>query len=43
MIIFAQYRFLWLLLLVPLFLIGYGVVRRLRRARVERFGDRALV
>jgi len=42
-IIFAQYRFLWLLLLVPLFLIGYGVVRRLRRARVERFGDRALV
>ena len=43
MIIFAQYRFLWLLLLVPLFLIGYGVVRRLRLARVRRFGDRELV
>jgi len=42
-IIFAQYRFLWLLLLVPLFLLGYGVVRRLRLARVRRLGDRALV
>ncbi len=43
MIIFAQYRFLWLLLLVPLFLVGYGVVRRLRLARLKRFGDRELV
>ena len=43
MIIFAQYRFLWLLLLVPLFLVGYGVVRRLRLERLKRFGDRELV
>ena len=43
MIIFAQYRCLWLLLLVPLFLVGYGVVRRLRLERLKRFGDRELV
>ena len=43
MLVFAQYHYLWLLLLVPLFLIGYGVVRMLRRRRVRAFGDEALV
>ena len=40
---FAQYRFLYLLLLVPLFLAGYGVWRALRARRVRKFGDEALV
>ena len=43
MIIFAQYKFLWLLLLVPAFLIGYGVVRFFRKRRVAAFGDERLV
>ena len=43
MLIFAQYRFLWLLLLVPLFLVGYGILRTLRERRIRRFGDEALV
>ena len=40
---FAQYRFLYLLLLVPLFLVGYGVWRHLRTRRIRRFGDETLV
>ena len=40
---FAQYRFLYLLLLVPLFLVGYGVWRAMRARRVRKFGDEALV
>ena len=40
---FAQYRFLYLLLLVPLFLVGYGVWRAMRVRRVRKFGDEALV
>ena len=40
---FAQYRFLYLLLLVPLFLIGYGVWRSMRSRRVRKFGDEELV
>ena len=40
---FAQYRFLYLLLLVPLFLVGYGVWRTLRTRRLRKFGDEALV
>ena len=40
---FAQYQFLYLLLLVPLFLVGYGVWRALRARRVRKFGDEALV
>ena len=43
MLIFAQAQYLWLLVLVPLFLIGYGVVRALRRRRIRAFGDPALV
>ena len=40
---FAQYRFLYLLLLVPLFLVGYGVWRSMRSRRVRKFGDEELV
>jgi len=43
MLIFAQYRFLYLLLLVPMFLVGYGVWRHLRTRRIRKFGDEALV
>ena len=43
MLIFAQYRFLYRLLLVPLFLVGYGVWRHLRTRRIRKFGDEALV
>ena len=43
MLLFAQYRFLYLLLLVPVFLVGYGVWRWLRARRVRTFGDEALV
>ena len=43
MIYFAQYRYLLLLLLVPVILIAHAVKLRLRRKRVERFGDAALV
>ena len=43
MIIFAQYKFLLLLLLVPVILIAYAVRQRLRARRVARFGDRGLV
>ena len=40
---FAQYQYLYLLLLVPLFLVGYGVWRALRTRRLRKFGDEALV
>ena len=43
MILFAQYKFLLLLLLVPVILIAHGVKMRMRRKRIERFGDAALV
>ena len=43
MILFAQYKYLLLLLLVPLILIAHGVKMRMRRKRIERFGDAALV
>ena len=43
MLIFAQYRFLYLLLLVPLFLVGFGVWRSLRTRRIRKFGDEELV
>ena len=43
MILFAQYRFLLLLLLVPVILIAHALKLRSRRKRVERFGDSALV
>ena len=43
MILFAQYKYLLLLLLVPVILIAHGVKMRMRRKRIERFGDAALV
>ena len=43
MLIFASPRFLWLLLLVPLIPMVYGILRALRRRRIRRFGDEALV
>lgn len=43
MLMFADYKFLYLLLLIPVFLLGYGLLRYFRRRRVESFGDRELV
>lgn len=43
MILFAQYKFLWLLLLVPLIPVLYGVSRTLRRRRLMKFGEESLV
>lgn len=43
MIIFASYRYLALLLLIPLFFIGYAIARAARKRRVGKFGDPALV
>ena len=43
MLMFARAHFLWLLLLVPLIIIGYALLRRARRKRMQRFGDEALV
>lgn len=43
MIIFAQSGYLLLLLLVPAFLIMYGIVRYCRVRKIRRFGDESLV
>ncbi len=43
MIIFANYQYLWLLLLVPLFPAVYALVKALRRSRIRRFGDEQMV
>lgn len=43
MLYFAQVQYLWLLLLVPLFFVLFAVGRRLRRKRIEKFGDPSLV
>ena len=43
MILFAQYKYLLLLLLVPVIPIAHAVKMRMRRKRIERFGDAALV
>ena len=43
MLIFGDWKFLYLLLLVPVFIIGYGVLRALRARKVKQFGDPALV
>ena len=40
---FAQYRYLYLLLLVPLLLVGYGVWRSMRTRRLRKFGDESMV
>ena len=43
MIIFASYKFLWLLLLVPLIPAGFAIVLALRKRRIRRFGDPKMV
>ena len=43
MLYFASPAYLWLLLLVPVFPIAYGVLRALRTKRIRRFGDETLV
>jgi len=43
MLFFANERFLWLLLLVPLIPVVYALVVRSRRKRIEDFGQRDLV
>ena len=43
MMIFAQHRFLLLLLLIPLFFIGYAILRAERNRRLRRLGDENLV
>ncbi len=43
MLIFANHQYLFLLLLVPLMPLLYGLMRRLRKERIRRFGDEALV
>ncbi len=43
MLYFAEPQYLWLLLLVPLLLPGYALLRHLRRKRLRSFGDEALV
>ena len=43
MLYFASPQYFWFLLLVPLFPIIYGLLRALRRRRLRKFGDEALV
>ncbi len=43
MLMFANSRFLYLLLLVPVFLLGYGLMRYFRARRVKAYGDPSLV
>ncbi|MBO4844479.1 MAG: VWA domain-containing protein [Bacteroidales bacterium] len=43
MIYFGNVHFLWLLLLVPVILAGYGIMRYRRRKSLREFGDEALV
>lgn len=43
MLYFANPEYFWLLLLVPLIPLFYGIVRALRRRRIRAFGDERLV
>ncbi|MCQ2183139.1 MAG: VWA domain-containing protein [Bacteroidales bacterium] len=43
MLYFAKPEFLWLLLLVPLLPVAYGIMRRFRKRRIRRFGDERLM
>ena len=43
MLYFANPEYFWLLLLVPLIPLVYGIVRALRRRRIRAFGDEQLV
>ena len=43
MIIFASYKFLWLLLLVPIIPAGYAIAMAMRKRRINRFSDTRMV
>ena len=43
MLMFAEYRYLYLLLLVPVIIIGYAVMRYLRGRRIKALGEEKLV
>ncbi len=43
MLMFANYQYLYLLLLIPVFLVGYALLRYLRSKRVKALGDPVLV
>ena len=43
MLMFADYKWLYLLLAIPLILLGYAILRHLRSRRVRAFGDSSLV
>jgi len=43
MLYFASPQYLWLLLLVPLIPVAYGILRSLRKRRIRSFGDEELV
>ena len=43
MLYFADIQYLWLLLLVPLFPVAYAIFRKMRRRRMEKLGDKALM
>ena len=43
MLLFADYKFLYLLLLIPVFLLGYALLRYLRGRRVRKLGEPELV
>ena len=43
MIIFASYKFLWLLLLVPIIPAGHAIAMAMRKRRINRFGDPRMV
>ena len=43
MLLFADYKYLYLLLLIPVFLLGYALLRGLRKRRVKAFGEPELV
>ena len=43
MLLFADYKYLYLLLLIPVFLLGYALLRWLRKRRVKAFGEPELV
>ena len=43
MLLFADYKYLYLLLLIPVFLLVYALLRGLRKRRVKAFGEPELV
>ena len=43
MLMFAEYKYLYLLILIPIILVGYGILRYFRGKRVKALGDEALV